>query len=625
MSANVHTTYKSVARGGPTSRKDRAGGTLKLAMRRSLLIGLTALVLAFAAGPAQASVDKWGYIRLADGTQLRYTVTLPAADGRFPVAMVYDGYCEGTGPTLCNDIDMAKKLVGAGYAVLGVSMRGTGCSTGTFDFRSPQEHADGAAAVEWAARQPWSTGRVGMFGDSFPGLSQPGVAALHPRGLAAIAPFQIVDDVYRDVAYPGGISNGEFGAFWGLGDQPAADASGTANGVGQKDPQCAAHYAGHQARNGPHNIVVAGAQHMWDDRFWQSKAIGASAAKIDVPVLNCTTWQDDEVGSRVAYTLLPRIKPSLLWFIGSNGYHAGCEISNTQIQDQVVRFFDRFVRGEHNGFKSTPRVQIWHEAHQVTKGSTVDNVPGWVSTFGSWPPKTQPLPVYLRSGGRLANSSPTGAEPGESYLAPAASAGTEEGIVFGQNHLLWDKPVPPGGALAWTTPPLEQDLETLGPASADLWLTSTDVDTDLQVTITEVRPDGQETYVARGWLRASQRKLDPTLSTITRPYQTQKLADLQLLTPLSPVLARVEVFPFDHVFRAGSAIRMIVDTPSQTGGWNFLFRPTAARNTILHDRDHPSRLVLSTAPGRRAKGPLPACNTLLNQPCRLSAYPTPAG
>jgi len=170
---------------------------------------------------------------------------------------------------------------------------------------------------------------------------------------------------------------------------------------------------------------------------------------------------------------------------------------------------------------------------------------------------------------------------------------------------MWDKPVPPGGALAWTTKPLTQDVETLGPASADLWISSTSVDTDLQVTITEVRPDGQETYVARGWLRASQRKLDPKLSTVTRPYQTQQQSDLQLLTPLTPVLARVEVFPFDHVFRARSAIRMIVDTPSQTGGWNFLLRPTAAQNTILHDREHPSRLVLGTLPGGRANGTAP--------------------
>ena len=603
-----------------------AAGTLGFTMSFRVSLALVTAVLGLAlAGPAQASVDKWGYIPLADGTQLRYTVTLPAADGRFPVAMDYDGYCEGAGATKCNDVDMAKKLVGAGYAVLGVSMRGTGCSTGTFDFRSPQEHADGAAAVEWAAKQPWSTGRVGMFGDSFPGLSQPGVAALRPHGLAAIAPFQIVDDVYRDVGYPGGINNGEFGAFWGLGDQPAADVSGTASGVQQGDPQCAANFAASHAQNGPTNIVVAGAQHMWDDDFWQSKAIGASAARIDVPVLNCTTWQDDEVGSRSAWTLFPRIKPSLLWLIGSNGYHAGCEVSNTLIQDQVVRFFDHFVRGADNGWESTPRVQIWHEAHQTTEGSATVNVPSWVSTFGSWPPRTQATPVYLRSGGLLASGRPAAGEAGESYLSPAASAGTEEGVVFGQNHLLWDKPVPPGGALAWTTTPLKHDLENLGPASADLWLSSTGVDTDLQVTITEVRPDGQETYVARGWLRASQRKLDPELSTVTRPYQTHRQSDVALLTPRSPVLARVEVFPFDHVFRAGSAIRMIVDTPSQTGGWNFLLRPASVQNTILHDAAHPSRLVLGVLPGGHAERPLPACNTLLNQPCRPSAYPAPAG
>src|SRR3954463_3052701 len=254
----------------------------------TVMAAACALALAIGAAPASAATEKWGYITMRDGVQLRYTVDLPADHGRFPVAMDYDGYCEGTSALSCNDTPLANDLLDAGYAVLGVSVRGTGCPTGTFDFRAPEESSDGAAAVAWAAKQPWSTGRVGMFGDSFPGLTQPGVAALRPHGLAAIAPFQIVDDVYRDVAYPGGISNGEFGAFWGLGDQPAADASGTFTGVSaQNDPQCAADYAAHQAQNGPTNIVVAGTQHMWDDSYWQSKAIGASAANIDVPVLGC--------------------------------------------------------------------------------------------------------------------------------------------------------------------------------------------------------------------------------------------------------------------------------------------------------------------------------------------------
>jgi uncharacterized protein len=70
-------------------------------------------------------------------------------------------------------------------------MRGAGCSEARFDFRNPAEYTNGAAAVEWAARQPLSTGHVSMFGDSFPGLMEPPVAALHLAGLDAIAPWQI--------------------------------------------------------------------------------------------------------------------------------------------------------------------------------------------------------------------------------------------------------------------------------------------------------------------------------------------------------------------------------------------------------------------------------------------------
>src|SRR3954463_12853920 len=74
-----------------------------------------------------ASVQKTGYITMSDGVKLRYAVELPAAAGRFPVAMKYDGYCEGTAPMTCNEGDDATALLAAGYAVLGVNIRGTGC------------------------------------------------------------------------------------------------------------------------------------------------------------------------------------------------------------------------------------------------------------------------------------------------------------------------------------------------------------------------------------------------------------------------------------------------------------------------------------------------------------------
>src|SRR4051794_37255165 len=167
-------------------------GVVRVACRACLLIALSAgCLVAGSAVAAAATVEKRGYIPMADGVQLEYTVDLPGDTGRDPVAMVYDGYCEGTGPLACNDVPNANALLAAGYAVLGVSIRGTSCSTGTFDAFMPQEWSDGAAAVEWAARQPWSNGHLGMFGDSFPGITQVGVAGRAPPPPGPAPPFPV--------------------------------------------------------------------------------------------------------------------------------------------------------------------------------------------------------------------------------------------------------------------------------------------------------------------------------------------------------------------------------------------------------------------------------------------------
>ena len=583
-------------------------------MRSAFLAALLCLV--WCAAAQAAPVKQTGYITMSDGVKLRYAAQLPDANGRFPVAMKYDGYCEGTDPMTCNEgtSHQANALLAAGYAVIGVSARGTGCSQGQFDMRSPAMNTDGAAAVEWAARQSWSSGRVGMFGDSFPGLTQPGVAALHPAGLAAIAPWQIVDDLYRDVAYPGGIGNGEFGAFWGLGDQPAASNSSIVNGTTAGDPQCAESAAEQATVNPAANIFVAGFQHQYVDSYWNSKTVGAAADRIDVPAFGCATWQDDEVGSRSTWTLWPRLDPERTWLLAANGYHAMC-VNSMPITNQLVRFFDRFVKGDRNNFEATPHVQVWHEATDAT-----DAKPSWVTSASSWPPKTDTKRLYLGAAGALTTASPSGQQAADNYVYPTVSAGTEDGIVFGQQNKLWKVPGAPGGAVAYTTPKLPRTTELLGPASLDLWLQSTSPDTGLQATITEVRPDGQELYVIRGWLTASQRKLDSRASTPTFPVHTHLESDVQLLEPNKPTFMRISVLPFDHVFRKGSRIRLIIDTPSQTGGWNWKPVAGAGVNSILHDAAHPSKLVFGAL--RRASAPtgIPACDTLLNQPCRDDAF-----
>jgi predicted acyl esterase len=226
--------------------------------------------------------------------------------------------------------------------------------------------------------------------------------------------------------------------------------------------------------------------------------------------------------------------------------------------------------------------------------------------------------LYLRAGARLGLAPPTAAESADSYQYPTPTANV--GYDWTARNW-WTNPQAPGGEVVYTTPPLAQDAEFLGPGSADLWVSSTSPNADVQVTLSEVRPDGQEMYVENGWLRLADRQLDPRTSTALRPNHPYTLPASEPLAPLTPVEARLELEPFDHVFRAGSAIRLSIDSP----GVYFAILPTPARNSIYHQPRMASRLVLGWVPGASAHAPLPACGSVLDQPCRPNSTPVPSG
>ncbi|MHB8512133.1 MAG: CocE/NonD family hydrolase [Actinomycetota bacterium] len=568
-----------------------------------------------------ATVEQRGYIPMSDGTLLKYTVNLPDASGKFPVALVYDPYQAGDG---LGNKTAAGALLAHGYAVLSVAIRGTGCSGGTFDLLGSHEGSDGAAVVEWAASQSWSNAHVGMFGASYPGISQLEVASARPLHLDAISPFHVLADAYRDVAYPGGIFNIGFASLWSLFAQPETSYSSAQTAAQQQDPICMRNIAQHAAAEPTGNTFPRAQQHPFDDEYWAVRRPGADAAKIDVPVFGCVSWQDDSVSSREGDSWFDQLDPTRTWIVGTNGYHGTCSDSLSGILlDQLVSYFDRFVKGVDNGFEQTPHVQLWHETTQTSSLST----PRWISTFSSWANiPVEPSRLYFDSNGVLSSHRPVEAHASDSYLYPISSASNEDGVV-GETNALWKAPVPPEGSLSYTTPSLTNDAEFFGPGSVDLWLSSTAPDTDLQITLTEVRPDGQELYVARGWLRASHRKLDSSRSTELLPYQTHQQSDAESLRLEKPTFMRVELFPFNHVFRTGSSIRLWIDAPtSDTGNWALDFIKTPAINSILHDAKHPSSLVLGYLPDGTAQGTaLPACDTLLNQPCRTNTTPVPPG
>jgi putative CocE/NonD family hydrolase len=361
---------------------------------------------------------------------------------------------------------------------------------------------------------------------------------------------------------------------------------------------------------------------LWTNLLWELKD---AIPSVHVPVLTLNSYQD-QVASGSALDYYSLLDPSRSWFILTNGWHAIGNNSNTWVH-QTVAFLEHFVAGANNGWENTPKVQIWHETHGTSGG---DAEPQWSTSEASWQLPTTTRALQLRTGNLLSQRHPSSSEAPDSYRYPMPAGSTANAQAnlegpSGPSSDLWELPVPPGGNIAYTTPPLSSDLDIVGPSSLNLWLSSTATDTDVQVTISEIRPDGQEQYVQRGWLRVSERKLGPG-STATWPRPTYRKADVQPLVPGAPTYARIPIYPFEHIFRAGSSIRISVEPPVGITATfaGFLFNPTPANNTVWHDRNHVSQWVFNTLPITSPVPPLPACGSVLEEPCRTNTEPVPS-
>lgn len=585
-------------------------------------VRMLALVLAVAicggglAAPALAVgvVREAGYLTMEDGVRLRYSLERPDRGGPFPTVFQYNGYGAGSSPRDNGLGELTDRLLAEGFAVIGVSLRGSGCSEGRFDMFEPQQSDDGAKVVDWIAEQPWSNGRVGMAGLSYSGITQFMVASRRPAALAAIAPNVAITDLYRDVGWPGGIYNQTFAYGW-----TANQKSGhqyLPSELGSGNTGCAVAAAG---QNHPEHIVgVQGQRRPFaDDDLYERFLTPQEMAAIDVPTLGFTSWQDEQLGGRMS-DAYPEMNGNKTWLMLGNGAHDTGAASKLYFE-AMIKFFRRYLLDERNGWEATPKVQLLHEVSRAA------SEPGWVTSHSQWPVPGITRTLYLHGDGSLRPESAE--EAGQlDYRYPQPAPNMV--MIVDQSHPFasYKVPVPDGGSVVFTTPAAAKDFELLGPMSLDLWLASTATDTDLQVSLTEVRPDGQELYLNRGWLRASKRALDETASTPTKPVQTFAAADAKPLAPGEATPMRVEIWPLNHVVRAGSALRLYVEAPVGFTGFRQLqFNPTPAINSVLVGPEYPSRLVMHQVAGGRAQAAMPACDTLVNQPCRPNSVPVPEG
>jgi predicted acyl esterase len=621
---------------------------------------------------AQVLGDGYQYIRTRDGTLLAAMVRPPLGkkltDGPFPTVVEYSGYAAADPESPQPSTLLASAL---GYATVGVNMRGSGCSGGVIDLFDLPTTADGYDVIETVAAQPWvQGGMAGMVGISFPGISQLFVGGARPPHLAAIAPLSVIADIYRAPGFPGGIFNNGFAETWlqeRKDDAAPAPAGGQAwaiQRVMEGDATCLANQVLRLQTQDP--LATTRAVPYYTPSLMDARSPINWVADIRVPTFLSSSWQDEQTGGDFASMLsrLPRrddvkitvqngvhsstLDPQVLW-----NWHAFLElyVAHRVPEQAFLRVIapilypmtiqpgvptpplpaDRFTGITDYDqaralFEADPHVRVLLENGA---GSPVPGLPAptFELGFDRWIPRqVRPAAWWFDAGGALARHRPGRRTAGVDPYRPdpdARPAQTIPGQGQSESWLLippydW-RPLVDGTAVAYATPPLEADTTIVGPSSVDLWLRSSASDTDLQVTLSEIRPDGLETYVQNGWLRASHRKLDRRRSSVLEPVPTHLERDARALPARKFVKARVGLFAVSHVFRRGSRIRISVEAP---GGdrtrWRFDTPSTggAVLNEIARGGAMASRLVIPVVRGVDVPPALPPCPGLRGQPCR---------
>lgn len=570
-----------------------------------------------------------------------------------------------TFPVICDAPNHPAGILGGflGYATVGVNMRGTGCSGGAYDFFEELQVLDGYDLIETVAAQDWVLGnKVGMAGLSYPGISVLWTSQTKPPSLAAAAPLSVFAHTADSTLRPGGLLNDGFALNW------AENVLDNAVPYGQGWEQAQVDIGDTTCAENQllHGQLVDVLQKVTDNPFYTPEVYDALiplnfVGDIDVPIFLTGAWQDEQTGGQFAPLYNAMTGSPMVKFTMFNGVHADGYVPEHLLYWGA--FFDFYLReqipmippplrnlapglfsallGDNVEFPDDPYTMYGSydealaafEAEDPIKikfemGNSLDYETGipqsaWEMSFASWPPdEVTPQRWYFHADGSLAPAPPAADDGASSYHIDPQDSRTR--ILAGDiNQPLpnWNWPHDePDTAAVFVSAELTEDLIMVGPASADLWIRSSVGEADLEVTISEVRPDGQEMYIQTGWLRASERALDMSKSSDLAPIQTHAETDLQPVPADEFVLARLQVFPFAHAFRAGSRIRISVDTPGASRAeWLFILddsQTESARIDIAHAAGTESSVVLPIITGEIIPTPLPPCPSLRGQPCR---------
>ncbi len=615
----------------------------------------------------QELAEGFGYLTVRDGVQLSIMVRFPNEDlygpAPWPTVVEYSGY----GPSNPDAPQPGTLLANLlGFAVVGVNMRGTGCSGGVFDVFSPAQTADGYDVIETVAKQPWVLhGRPGMVGLSYPGISQLFVAAARPPSLAAITPLSVIDDLWRQ-QWPGGTYNSGFTRAWLAQRDAETKVGGMAWDQTRIDAGDEVAAANQQIRSLNMDFERFGRAIDTFGPALEARRIANAIDRIDVPVYLTGSWQDEQTGSRFALMLdqfhaAPQVRFTLFnghhpdgyspmviarWFEFLSFYVA----KRVPVVPELIRQFapmqfaehfgytqeieeDRFGDLEHDfdaalaRYESEPPVRILFESGAA---GDVPGAPGAryeISAASFPPPGCTTATWWLADGGALADAPPD-VEGADRYLDDPGAGAECYALTEVFNDFI--RPTVPvewsrfddEHTAAYETAPLDAPVTIMGQGHLDLWLRPGTEDTSVQVTLTEIRPDGVELRLQSGWHRPVHRAEDPHRSDHVRVDYTFTPEDRVPLAVGEWLRFRVPIMPVAHVLRTGSRLRATISTPGRDLPFWCFENPVVegAGHDVGRGGAHASSLVLPVWDGVEHPEEHPAPDAVRGQPSR-SARP----
>ena len=536
-------------------------------------------------------VEEPVFITMRDGTPIACRIYRPDTAGRFPVLFAASPYQYETDDLphstmfLWREVGPVEWYVrDQGYAYVHMDVRGSGQSGGVYNFLDREEQQDYYECIEWVGRQDWCNGKVGGIGQSYYAWSQWFMGIVNPPSLKCIAPYDGAVDPYRGTAYHGGIYC-DFMAWW---------------------YQLVRVNNLHRAANGlsgqymPLDLAGEMARHQTYDDWWRERCPWERLDEIKVPLLSIGHW--GKMGLHLRGNILgyENVKtPKKLVVTGAKDvFEAHDQFDHISYHEaELLPFYDHYLKGKKNKWAERPNVRLhvggrneWREEDE-------------------WPLKRAKFQhFYLNehtsksvtsvNDGLLTTDAPkaNGGSTSYDYPDPNWKLGT---VGFSPQG-----PDPVRGVLTFTTEPLKKHLEIVGPIILELHASSSNIDTDFIIKISDQYPQSMEdrtlniqplaTVVSKGWLRASHREKDKILSSKLRPIYTH--ANPKPIEPGVVYVFEIEVMPCAHEFKANHRIRLEIvngDSPLTDSLFThqYLYYKVGT-DTIWHNDKHPSRLLL---------------------------------